>query len=331
MLFEMAQEIGTSLNLNETLSLLATRLLAVVPYDAIAIYERRNAHLFPVHVAGTDSLLFRSLEIPVGKGLSGWVAQNHTPIINGNPSVEPGYLGDSAKCSTMRSALSVPLEGANGVAGVLTLYRAPTDAFSRDNLRILLAICAKVGLSLENALKYAQLENTATTDFLTGLPNARSLFATLDAQLSHCERKRETLTVMVCDLDGFKQINDTLGHLEGNRVLQEFAQRVRKDLRQSDCVARMGGDEFVLVLPDLDSQARGYMIERLTRLATEVGQRLGDGNVLSVSVGATEYPLDGKDAESLLTAADRRMYAIKHRAPHSREAAGLEALQRVLL
>jgi diguanylate cyclase (GGDEF)-like protein/putative nucleotidyltransferase with HDIG domain len=310
-LFELAQELGNSLSLNETLSLLAERLRPIVPYDAIAIYECRDDRLFPVYVSGTDRALFASLEIPVGEGLSGWVAQNRKPIINGNPSVEPGFLGDPTKFSTLRSALSVPLEGVNLVAGVLTLYRMPADAFSRDNLRILLAISSKVGLSLENALKYSQLENSATTDFLTGLPNARSLFLALDAQLSRSARSGETLTVLVCDLDGFKQINDRYGHLEGNRVLQEFARRVRNDLRASDCVARMGGDEFVLVLPGLDSQAQVRIIEWLNRVAVEVGQRICGVNLLSASVGDAKYPTDGQDAESLLTHADRRMYKTK--------------------
>jgi diguanylate cyclase (GGDEF)-like protein len=239
------------------------------------------------------------------------VAQNRKPIINGNPSVEPGFLGDPAKFSTLRSALSVPLEGVNEVAGVLTLYRMQADAFSRDNLRILMAISSKVGLSLENALKYSELESTATTDFLTGLPNARSLFLALDAQLSRCQRSGEKLTVLVCDLDGFKQVNDRYGHLEGNRVLQEFARKARLELRESDCVARMGGDEFVLVLPGLDSEAQSGMIEWLNRLAVEVGESVCGTNLLSVSIGEALYPADGEDAEALLTHADRRMYKTK--------------------
>jgi diguanylate cyclase (GGDEF)-like protein len=194
----------------------------------------------------------------------------------------------------------------------------PADAFSRDNLRILLAISSKVGLSLENALKYSQLENTATTDFLTGLPNARSLFLALDAQLSRCERSGECLTVLVCDLDGFKLVNDRYGHLEGNRVLQEFARRVRDDLREADCVARMGGDEFVLVLPGLDSDAQFRIIEWLNRVAVEVGQLVCGTNLLSVSIGDAEFPSDGQDAEALLTHADRRMYKTKR----NRKAAG---------
>ena len=118
----------------------------------------------PEYVSGDNFRLFSSLRIPVGHGLSGWVAENRKPIINGNPSVEPGYLNDPTKFSTLRSALAVPLEGLDGVVGVLTLYHAETDAFTPDHLRILLAISSKMALAIENALKYRQAESSAVTD-----------------------------------------------------------------------------------------------------------------------------------------------------------------------
>ena len=180
------------------------------------------------------------------------MAQNRKPIINGNPSVEPGYLNDPTKFSTLRSALAIPLEGLAGVVGVLALYHAETDAFTSDHLRILLAISSKMALAIENALKYEQAESSAVTDYLTGLPNARSLFLQLDRELARCKRDTTSLVVMVCDMDGFKQINDRFGHLEGNRVLRLFAQALKDSCREYDYVARMGGDEFVVVAPGPD-------------------------------------------------------------------------------
>jgi GAF domain-containing protein len=100
-------------------------------------------------VNGDNYRLFSSLRIPIGQGLSGWVAHNRKPIINGNPSVEPGYLNDPSKLSTLRSALAVPLEGVAGVIGVLALYRGERDAFTSDHLRILLAVSGKMALSIE--------------------------------------------------------------------------------------------------------------------------------------------------------------------------------------
>jgi putative nucleotidyltransferase with HDIG domain len=147
-LFELAQDLGNSLSLDETLSVLAARLRRMIPCDAIAIYIKRDEVLIPQYVAGEDFRLFSSLEIPMGQGLSGWVAENRKPIINGNPSVEPGYLNDPSKFSKLRSALAIPLEGLTGVLGVLALYQSERDSFTRDHLRILLAISSKVALSV---------------------------------------------------------------------------------------------------------------------------------------------------------------------------------------
>jgi diguanylate cyclase (GGDEF)-like protein/putative nucleotidyltransferase with HDIG domain len=314
-LFELSQDLGASLSLGETLSVFSVKLRRLVPYDAIAIYVRRGAELIPEYVNGDNFRLFASLRIPLGQGLSGWVAQNKKPIINGNPSVEPGYLNDPTKFSTLRSGLAIPLEGLAGVVGVLALYHAERDAFTSDHLRILLAISSKMALAIENALKYEQAESSATTDYLTGLPNARSLFLQLDRELARCKRDTSTLTVMVCDMDGFKQINDRFGHLEGNRVLRLFAQALKESCREYDYVARMGGDEFVVVAPGLPPEATLKKAEQLRELAKHAGKEVCREDILSLSVGQSLYPEDGQDAEELLAEADRRMYLEKQKQP----------------
>ncbi len=247
-------------------------------------------------------------------GLSGWVAENRKPIVNGNPSVEPGYLNDPKTFSTMRSALAVPLEGLNGnILGVVTLYHGERDAFTKDHLRILLAINAKLALSIENALKFRQAESSASTDYLTGLPNARSLFLHLDAELSRCRRLNTPLGVLVCDLDGFKQVNDRFGHLEGNKLLREVASGLKQSCREYDYIARMGGDEFVLVLPGLVDSALDAKVTRLCHIAVEAGRKVTNEEIITLSVGQALYPADGSDAEQLLAEADRRMYKCKQR------------------
>jgi diguanylate cyclase (GGDEF)-like protein/putative nucleotidyltransferase with HDIG domain len=314
-LFELSQDLGASLSLGETLSVFSVKLRLLVPYDAIAIYLCRDQELVPEYVNGDNFRLFSSLRIPMGQGLSGWVAQNKKPIINGNPSVEPGYLNDPTKFSSLRSALAVPLEGVSGVIGVLALYRSERDAFTSDHLRILLAVSSKMALAIENALKYQQAESSATTDYLTGLPNARSLFLQLDRELARCKRDANSLTVMVCDLDGFKTINDRFGHLEGNRVLRLFGQALKESCREYDYVARMGGDEFVLVAPGLVSDIANKKAEQLQQLAKQAGFEVCAEDILSLSVGLSIYPDDGNNAEHLLAEADRRMYLEKQRRP----------------
>jgi diguanylate cyclase (GGDEF)-like protein/putative nucleotidyltransferase with HDIG domain len=314
-LFELSQDLGASLALGETLSVFSVKLKPLVPYDAIAIYIRRNEELIPEYVNGDNFRLFSSLRIPLGQGLSGWVAQNKKPIINGNPSVEPGYLNDASKFSTLSSALAVPLEGVMGVVGVLALYRSDRDSFTSDHLRIILAISSKMALSIENALKYQQAESSATTDYLTGLPNARSLFLQLDRELARCKRDKTTLNVMVSDMDGFKQVNDRFGHLEGNRVLRLFAQAMKESCREYDYVARMGGDEFVVIAPGLPADAAEKRAEQLRQLAKQAGIDVCAEDILSLSTGQAVYPDDGTDAEELLAEADRRMYLEKQQQP----------------
>ncbi|MGA2920032.1 MAG: diguanylate cyclase [Candidatus Sulfotelmatobacter sp.] len=318
-LFELSQDLGASLSLGETLSVFSVKLKPMVPYDAIAIYIRRGDELIPEYVNGDNYRLFASLRIPVGDGLSGWVAQNKKPIVNGNPSVEPGYLNDPAKFSTLRSALALPLEGVTGVIGVLALYRSERDAFTTDHLRILLAVSGKMALSIENALKYQQAESSATTDYLTGLPNARSLFLQLDRELARCKRDNASLTLMVCDMNGFKKINDRFGHLEGNRVLRLFAQALKDSCREYDYVARMGGDEFVVIAPGLALDAAAKKVEQIRPLARQAGFDVCGEDMLSLSVGLAVSPEDGNDAEQLLTEADRRMYLEKQKQPSRKD------------
>ena len=147
---DFSRQSGTSLHIEDLLSLLSVRLRKLVPHDSMAVYLPKSGVLIPEFVSGENFRLFSSLRIPEGEGLSGWVAQNHKPILNGNPSVEPGYLNDPTKYSTLRSALAVPLEGASGIVAVLALYRAGQDAFTAEDLRVVEAVGAGLGAAIGN-------------------------------------------------------------------------------------------------------------------------------------------------------------------------------------
>jgi diguanylate cyclase (GGDEF)-like protein len=320
-LHEVTSELGNSLSMEETMSLLGTRLKGIVPHDAIAIYVCQGDRLVPQYVDGRDFQLFSSLKIPIGQGLSGWVAENRKAIVNGNPSVEPGYLNDPAILSNLNSAISVPLLGVSGVLGVLTLYHEQRDAFTRDHLRLLLAISSKAALTIENALKYSEVQKSAVTDDLTGLPSTRSLFLHLDSEVARCKRTNTPLAVLVADLDGFKLVNDRFGHLAGNKVLKRVAHGLTSACREYDYVARMGGDEFVLILPGMQAGALTNKCRELCSTVIEAGRESTGEELLSLSVGEAFFPEDGVDAEELLAAADRRMYRVKrsHRAARIRD------------
>ncbi|HEY3972910.1 MAG TPA: HD domain-containing phosphohydrolase [Candidatus Sulfotelmatobacter sp.] len=318
-MFELSQDLGVSLSLSETLSVLSMRLRRMIPYDSIAVFVNRNGWLLPELVSGENFRMLSALKVRVGEGLCGWVAENCKPIVNGNPQVEEGYVVDPDKHTTLQSALVVPLEGLNGVVGVLAMYHSTRDAFTPDHLRILLAVASKVALSVENALKYQQAESSATTDYLTGLPNARSLFVHLAQEVARCRRMKTSLAVLVCDIDGFKAINDSFGHLEGDKLLREFTARLKEVCRGYDYVARMGGDEFVITAPGLTKEAAVEKAELLNQAAIESGRHICGRDVITLSVGMASCPDDGFDVERLLAEADRRMYSMKQQ--HHAEAA----------
>jgi diguanylate cyclase (GGDEF)-like protein/putative nucleotidyltransferase with HDIG domain len=311
-LYELTQDLGNSLSLSETLSVVGVRLRRLIPYDAVAVYVRRDNCLVPEYVNGENFKLFSSLRIPVGEGLSGWVAENGKPMLNGNPSVESGYLNDPSKFSTLRSALAVPLAGVNGTIGVITLYRQERDAFSTDNLRILLAISFKISMAIDNALMYSQVQTSATVDYLTNLPNARSLFLSLNNEITRCSELNLNLAIVVCDLDGFKQVNDRFGHPQGDRILRYVASGLAGICRPYEMGARMGGDEFVLLIPDASKEVLEERVREIRRVAVDASDLTPEPSDLSFSVGVAVFPIDGQDADALLSQADQRMYRAKH-------------------
>ncbi len=310
--FELSQTLGNSLSLDETLSVMAVRLRRLIPFDCFAFYQKVGDLLVPQYVEGQDSRLFAALRIPLGEGITGWVAQSGKPIMNGDPGVEPSYLGKPDKFSQLRAALSLPLFNLIGeVFGVLTLYAVTKDSFSRDDLRILQAVESKFSMSLENAIRFRRAENAAEMDSLTSLPNAGRFFLQLEGEIERSRRAGTQLMVAVCDLNSFKSVNDVHGHLEGNRVLRLVADGFRACCRTYDTVARMGGDEFVFLMPGLTEETAHSRLRTITDTAAAVCTEIQECTTVSASIGAAFYPVDGETAEDLIAIADRRMYIVK--------------------
>ena len=318
-LFALAQDLGNSLSLDETFSVLAQHMKQLCPHDTLAVYLLREDHLEAQYATGLDCLQVAGAVVPWGEGICGRAAATATALLNVDPLDHPDRPSVGGATS-LRSALAIPLEGFSGVAGVLCLYARERNAFTQDHLRILSAAATKVAVAVENALKYRQAERSAVTDMLTELPNARSLFLHLDSELARAHRSGHTIAVLVCDLDGFKQINDRYGHLEGNRVLRAVARGLRLQCREYDTVARLGGDEFVLVLPGQEPESVGAKVEQLIRAVAEAGYETMHVGSLGISVGVAYYPDDGEDAEALLAVADQRMYREKQRGGTARGA-----------
>jgi diguanylate cyclase (GGDEF)-like protein/putative nucleotidyltransferase with HDIG domain len=307
----LASDLAQSAHLDEVASVIYKCLGRKIGFDTLGLYVRREEHLEPIYFLGAHVSLFCKKTFPITEGLSGWVAQHVRPIVNGNVSIECCYENDSVLLNNLQSAMAVPFEGKGGTAGVITLYHLDRNVFTQEDLRILESASRQIGPAIEAALTFQAAKDSAATDHLTGVPNARALTIHLTQELQRASRDHSKVGVLVCDLDGFKQVNDRFGHLKGNEVLQRVATSLRETCRSSDYLARMGGDEFVIVVPDFPEDYSSQL-ERLRAAAVTAGLVVSERPCLSMSVGVSIFPADGRDVETLLAKADKRMYELKH-------------------
>lgn len=301
-LFELSQQLGNSLELRETFAVLSRGLQPLVPYDAMALFFETPDGVVPQYLHGPDASLCNSMSLQSGGGISGWVMANAKAAVNCDPAREGGSMG------ALQCMISVPLTGRHGVVAALSLYSRKRSRYGGEHLRLLNAICPKLSLAVENGLTFQKAESSATTDYLTGLPNAHSLFLHLEREVDVSRYLSSGLGVLVCDLNGFKYINDTLGHLTGNRILQEVAKALRAGCRQYEYAARMGGDEFVIVCSGVQRKDLEARIPVLRSAIRAAGESVGGAGMLDSSFGSALFPDDGETVDELLAAADRRMY-----------------------
>lgn len=302
-LFDLTRRLGSSLDLNETFATLAQALKQLVQADSFVVWVEREGRLSAEYIGGSHAAMFSSLRIPMGRGLSGWVAANQKSIINGEASCELAHLGTSPYTTKVRHALSVPLADAD-MKGALTLYREHDPLFSTEDARIASTIAPKLSGAIAVGLRFRKAADQAVTDAMTGLPNVAALAIRLASYASPG-------AVVVCDLDGFKNVNDRFGHLMGNRMLEALADRFRKSCRDGDFVARLGGDEFVLLLDGIGPNEIGPRILQFRDIVRATGRSLCEEDVLDASFGAAFFPADGTTSDELLAAADQRMYQFK--------------------
>ena len=312
-LFEMGQAMRTTLSPPEVGLLIASRLQRLIAHDVCIIFERVDDTLLPRFVHGDGARTFHAASIPLGQGISGWVAQSRKPILNGNAIVEPGCPVGPDGLPVFAATLSIPLfDLRDQVFAVLSLYAAGADSFTRDNLRTLQAMEPKLSLAINNTLLYSVVQAGEDRDTLTGLPDAKGLFLQLEAELQACEESGE-LAVIVCDVNAFKEINDRRGLHTGDRLLRLLAEALRRVCADRDVVARMGGDEFVFVLHAVNAQTIDLRLAEITRAVETAARRTGIPSAVSASLGAAFSHIDGSTAEELLSCAERRMYAEKER------------------
>jgi diguanylate cyclase (GGDEF)-like protein len=315
-LHEIAQVIGSTLNLQDTVTLVAGKLRAIVPFDACAMYvlNEKSGKAEPIFAAGEGAEFFSTRSVAVGEGITGWVIANARSMYKTPPELEmSGAPVELA--SQIRDVISSPLLREDGAFGAITLYSVSEGAYTVEHLRLLESVCLHTSGALNNALIYERTKESALTDHLTSLPNARALHLMLEHRLAECRRyDNETISVLSIDVDGFKEINEQFGHGVGDRLLASLAAIIKSQLRQMDMLARYAGDEFLAVMPGASGQVALMVSERI-RTAIESQQfpvKTGQHVQVCVSVGAGCYPSDGETADELLLAATRNMRRNKH-------------------
>ena len=227
----------------------------------------------------------------------------------------PRWLEGGANNASDR-ALALPLAGPAGVIGVLALRNPATAArFTEDDCALLVPVAQQLAGAVQRNQQQARLHFLAMHDELTGLANRRLLRERLDTALARARRQQAMLALLFIDLDRFKQVNDLHGHACGDRLLQQVAARIGAAVRDTDTVARIGGDEFVVLLEDVASAADADAVAGKIHAALALPFDLGDGIRLSVgaSIGSAHYPGQADAIDSLLDAADAAMYAAKAR------------------
>ncbi len=324
-LYELSQAMSASLGVNDTMRQLTARLVGFVPFSACALFLCENespktrGRIVCRYASGPASRLVESVAYDFGLGLAGRVMQKEICLMNEVPTVgidvaEPAaIIVESGMPLTLRSALLVPLRADGVCFGALAVYHEEAKFYTQDHRRKLEQVCEHAAPAVQNSIRFERTHEAALTDRLTGLANSRGLAAAFEQSLTRAVAERDSLSVLMIDLDDFKSINDTYGHDIGDRALREVARFLTQSIRTHDFCARYAGDEFVLVLAacgaaEAERRARDLQVMFDTvRFAPVAGELLP----LHVSIGAAAFPVDGVSLESLLVAADRRMYRDK--------------------
>ncbi|MDP2872426.1 MAG: GAF domain-containing protein [Bacillota bacterium] len=249
--------------------------------------------------------------IPAGRGVTGWVAEQGVPLLVKDVENDPRYIAGPS--SGIRSELAVPLIARGRVIGVLDIESEVPNAFTTEDLYLISAVAGQISTAIEVSQQHEQVARAAIVDGLTGLYNHSYFYRRLEEEMARSKRHGRPLVVGIADVDKLKEVNDEYGHLAGDAVLREIAACLRAMLRKSDIVARYGGDEFGLIMPDTDLPDAGMISQRFQ---AELHSRLiktdkHEITLPTLALGLAVFPLEGDSPDALVSKADERLYVQK--------------------
>ena len=311
-LYESARTFGSSLDVEETVSILVDRVGHVVPFDTCVIYlfDEAKGYAVAAHVAGRNAKEFSARCVAPGEGVTGFALANRSPMNQLHPSLD--LVGTSIE-HEFRSMASLPLHKDQQLLGALSVYSTDLEQYSEDHMRLLETVTKLASDALANAMHHAETESNALTDPLTGLPNARYLTLRFEEEAARARRTGRSFQVVMLDLDEFKVVNDSCGHKVGDKMLREMGRIIQTQLREYDFLARYGGDEFVAIVQELSGaqvdELRGRIEHAVAGFSIHV--RGNNRARVGISIGTANFGADGHTLDQLLVAADQAMYRTK--------------------
>ncbi len=317
LLYEIGQGVNSTIELEELYRVITDVFQKRLKLDKFAILMKdESGSILQVKAAygflDTDHIM--DMTFRIGEGVTGEVVIRGEAIYIKDTTKEERFLHYKGERVLEGSFLSVPLVFKKDTLGVINFHRPNTDAFSEEENRLLKLVANQVALAIENAKLYTQARDLSIKDELTSLYNRRHFQTVLQIEWKRAVRFHRSLSLLMIDADHFKKYNDTFGHLQGDKVLREMANLLRKNVREIDTVARFGGEEFIILLPDTDKKGAVAVGEKLRKIIEAYRFIDTSGTSVSpitISVGIASYPDDVRELDDLIDHADIALYDAK--------------------
>ena len=322
-LVELGRTISASLDLDQLFTTTMKRVADTTGVESYALFlhDETMDKLIARTVSGTGMEVLQDRSLAIGEGLAGRVYQTRTPETHS----AGGSLPWPDIPSHVRSVVALPLSSADRTLGVLLLYSPATGTFGQRQTAYFTVLAKQLAIALENAQLFIKTRELSYRDALTGLFNRRYFEEALDREVRRAIRYNLPVALLIADIDHFKIYNDSQGHHQGDNVLKEVTTRLTENTRQVDIVARIGGEEFVVILPMTTKTHARLAAEKLRRSVEETkipGEEVLPGGRLTISLGLAAYPEDASDPTGLVEAADAALYSAKRKGRNRTEMFG---------